>query len=317
MNKRWTHISDGEIFMPIITNLFNTFLTYPIFNALMELYHLLGDLGLAIVALTTLVFLLTFPFTWKGLKVTRATQALQPQLAEIKRRYPNDLAAQSQAQSALYKEHGISLSSSFGPLLIQSGVLSGLFFALNSVLRTSTLSSINRIMYPFLIHFRTLPDLSLTWFTIFNALWHISLGYPDPTHILPILTGLMTLVQMRMAQPITQTGQSIMQVTQSMQFLLLLLSVGLTVFFAWQFAAGVALYRLVWLLLSAVQRYFVTGWGSLWVMPRFATAGSSRVSDNQSAMNVRQRSSSGRRAKGHRGGGASARRRGKRPGRNR
>src|SRR5579859_2092121 len=40
-----------EILMDLIANVFNTLLTYPILNALMELYHLLGDLGLSIVAL--------------------------------------------------------------------------------------------------------------------------------------------------------------------------------------------------------------------------------------------------------------------------
>jgi YidC/Oxa1 family membrane protein insertase len=214
----------------------------------------------------------------------------------------------------LYKEHGISFLSSFGPLLVQSAVFSGLFFALNSVLRQSTLNTINRLMYPFLAHFSTLPDLNLTWFTVFNTLWHISLGYPDPTHILPLLTGLVTFMQMRMAQPLTETGQSIMQATQAMQFLLLLLSVAMTIFFAWQFAAGVALYRLVWLGLSMIQRYFVTGWGSLWVMPSFALSGSGNAASGRHNVGTQHTQPPGsNKARGHRRAGSSARRRGKKP----
>ncbi len=300
--------------MDLIANLFNTLLTYPIFNALMELYHLLGDLGLSIVALTTLVFLVTFPFTWKQLTTTRAIQALQPQLAEIKRKYANNPKARAEAEQAFYKDHGISLSSSLGPLLLQSAVLSGLFFALNSFLRHSTLSTINRLMYPFLVHFSTLPDLNLTWFTVFNALWHISLGYPDPTHILPLLTGLMTFLHMRMAQPITQTGQAIMQAGQAMQFLMLLFSVGITIFFAWQFAAGVALYRLVWLVLSMIQRYIVSGWGSLWVMPSLAMSGPGNASSSRQDIGTQQTlPPCSKNTRGHRDGGSSARRRGKKP----
>ncbi len=299
--------------MDLIKNLFNALLTYPIFNALMELYHLLGDLGLSIVTLTAIVFLTTFPFTWKQLTTTRAIQALQPQLAEIKRRYSNDPMARTEAERALYKDHGISLSSSFGPLLIQSAALSGLFFALNSVLRNSTLSTINRIMYPFLAHFSTLPDLNLTWFTVFDAFWHISLGYPDPTHILPLLTGLITFMQMRMAQPVTQTSETIMQATQAMQFIMLLFSVGITVYFAWQFAAGVALYRLVWLALSMIQRYFVTGWGSLWIMPGLATSDPGNASSSRHDVGTQQTLPTSNKTRRHRGGGSSARRRGRKP----
>lgn len=300
--------------MDLIANLFNTLLTYPILNALMELYHLLGDLGLSIVALTAIVFFVTFPLTWKQLQTAKATQALQPLLAEIQRRHAADPMARAEAERALYKEHGISLLSSFGPLLVQSAVFSGLFFALNSVLRHSPLNTLNRLLYPFLVHFSILPDLSLAWFTVFNTLWHFSLGYPDPTHILPLLTGLMTFIQMRMAQPITQTGQSIMQATQAMQFLMLLLSVGLTIFFAWQFAAGIALYRLAWLVLSMIQRYFVTGWGSLWVMPSFALTGSGTPpSGRQNVGRQHISPPSSHKARGHRGAGSSARRRGKKP----
>lgn len=289
--------------MDLIANLFNTLLAYPIFNALMELYHLLGDFGLSIVVLTTIVFLAIFPVTWKQLQTTRAIQALQPQLAEIRRRHATTPTARAEAERALYKDHGISLSSSFGPLLLQGAVLSGLFFALNSVLRNSTLSTINRIMYPFLVHFSTLPNLDLNWLTVFNALWHISLNYPDPTHLLPLLTGLMTFIQMRMAQPLTPTGPTMMQATQVVQLLLLLFSVGITIYFTWQFAAGVALYRLVWLGLSMIQRYFVTGWGSLRVVPGLATSSSGNVGTQQT------QPPGSNKTRGRRGGRSSARRR--------
>ena len=300
--------------MDLIANLFNTLLTYPIFNALMELYHLLGDFGLSIVVLTTIAFLATFPVTRKQLQTTRAIQTLQPQLAEIRRRHANTPTARAEAERVLYKEHGISLSSSFGPLLLQGAVLSGLFFALNSILRNSTLSTINRIMYPFLVHFSTLPNLDLSWLTIFNALWHIPLSYPDPTHLLPLLTGLMTFIQMRMAQPLTQTGPTMMQATQAMQFLLLLFSVAITIYFTWQFAAGVALYRLVWLGLSMIQRYFVTGWGSLWTIPGLATSGAGNTSRSRYGASTQPTQlSDSHKARGHRGGRSSARRRGKKP----
>jgi len=43
----------------------------------------------------------------------------------------------------------------------------------------------------------------------------------------------------------------------------------ITIFFAWGFAAGLALYWTTTSIFSMVQQYFVTGWGSLAVMPEF------------------------------------------------
>ncbi len=38
--------------MTLISNFFNVIITYPIFNVLMLLYHILGDFGLSIIVLT-------------------------------------------------------------------------------------------------------------------------------------------------------------------------------------------------------------------------------------------------------------------------
>jgi len=127
-------------------------------------------------------------------------------------------------------------------------------------------------MYPFLTHFSQLPDLNLNWFTFLNAALHISLNRVDPTHILPILTGIITFIQMRMAQPLVETKEAVVQSAQLLQLVGPLIGVGVTMFFVWQFAAGVALYRLVYLVLMAVQQYFMTGWGSLRSVPAFASA---------------------------------------------
>src|SRR5437588_9371665 len=74
---------------------------------------------------------------------------------------------------------------------------------------------------------------------------------------------------MRMAQPVslTETREALIHFSQSMQFLLLLIPVGITIVMAWQFAAGLALYRFVSLVLNMLQQYFTTDWGSLWVFP--------------------------------------------------
>ncbi len=104
--------------------LFNLIFTYPIFNALMLLYRLIGDFGVSIIVLTLVVKLLLFPLTLQQLKSMKATQSLQPQMAEIKKRFPKDQRAQAEATQALYKEYGMNpLFGNCLPLLIQMPVL--------------------------------------------------------------------------------------------------------------------------------------------------------------------------------------------------
>ncbi|MBV9614883.1 MAG: membrane protein insertase YidC [Ktedonobacteraceae bacterium] len=294
--------------MSLLIQLFTTIFAYPIVNVLLSLYHMIGDFGFAIIILTAIIFILTLPLMRRQTKVLKAQQALQPEIEAIKRKYPDDLVAQTAARRQLFKEHNIPLMPPFIPTLAQTLVLSGVFLALNTILRNATLSSLNRIMYPFLVHFAHMPDLSLTWFTFFNAAWHISLGLPDPTHILPLVTGIITFIQMRMAQPLnlTQTRETLQQGTQILQLLIPLLIVGITIFFAWQFAAGVALYRLAFLVMTTIRQYFNTGWGSLWTLPGFAL--NRHLAVYNESPRPASRATRSRRRRRHGGNGSSRRR---------
>lgn len=252
----------GQIF-----NFFNIIFTFPIFNALMVLYRIIGDFGLAIIVLTLVIKLILFPLTLKQLKSMKATQALQPQMAEIRKKYAKDQLAQSRAMQDLYKEYGISpLAGSCLPLLVQMPVLFGLFYALSAVLRSAkTVGDVNKLLYPFIPAFTHFPNINLTWFTFINHAWQISLGAPDPTHILPILAAIATFVQVRMSQPKTMSNatDAMSQQMKIMQFI----SPVMVLFFGWNYAAGLALYWTVSSIFAMFQQYFVTGWGSLLVAP--------------------------------------------------
>src|SRR5438552_2774588 len=233
--------------MSLISNFFNFIITYPIFNVLILLYHLFGDFGLSIIVLTVAITAALLPLTLRQLKSMKARLALQPEIAEIHTRYPQDLKAQYEATQELYKRYGISTAASYLPLLIQLPIFTGLYFALNIVLNHATLAHLNSIIYPFLPQLSSIPNIDLNWFTMLNAAWHISLGVPDPTHILPILAGIVTFVQMRMSQPLAlaDVKDATMQLTQFMQFILPLIMVLITIFIGWQLAAGLALYRII------------------------------------------------------------------------
>src|SRR5438552_15944151 len=218
--------------MSLISNFFNFIITYPIFNVLILLYHLFGDFGLSIIVLTIAITTALLPLTLRQLKSMKARLALQPEVAEIRRRYAQDLKAQYEATQELYKQYGISSAASYLPLLIQLPIFTGLYFALNIVLIHASLAHLNSIIYPFLPQLSSIPNIDLNWFTFLNSAWYISLGVPDPTHILPILAGVVTFVQMRMSQPhaIAEIQDATLQLTQLMQFILPLIMVVITIF---------------------------------------------------------------------------------------
>ncbi len=70
-----------------IGQFFNYIITEPIFNVLMVLYHLFGNMALSIIVLTLIVRLALFPLTLRQLKSTKATQAIQPLIADVKKKY--------------------------------------------------------------------------------------------------------------------------------------------------------------------------------------------------------------------------------------
>lgn len=248
----------------LIGQFFNYIFVDPIFNVLMLLDHLFGDLGLSIIVLTVIIRLLLFPLYMRQLRSSKAMQAIQPLIADVRKKY-KDQREQYQAMQAIYKEYGVSPAAGCLPLLIQLPILYGLFFALRTVLDAHGLvglHTINSTIYPFLPKFTTLPSVYLNWFGL-----HLNLGQPDPSHILPILAGLATFLQLRMSQPRTVSGatDTMSQQMRIMQYIMPFI----TVFFAWTFAAGLALYWTTSTLFTMVQQYFVTGWGSLAVMPAF------------------------------------------------
>lgn len=105
------------------------------------------------------------------------------------------------------------------------------------------------------------------------------------------------------------------QLTQVIQFILPFLMVFFTIFIAWHFAAGLALYRAASLLLNMIQQYFVSGWGSLLKVPDFAgiaTYGviksNENVANSESRQQAQPRSKPSARGRMHRKGAATFRR---------
>jgi YidC/Oxa1 family membrane protein insertase len=260
----------GQILQPI-GELFHALFYGPVFNVLMLIYHFTnglwhgGAFAISIVLLTLIIRASLIPLTRKQLKSSRAMQVLQPQLAALKAQYKDNPQGMMAAQQALYKEHGVSPVSGCLPLVIQMPFLYALFFSFNTVLLAQGaesvghhLTRINADIYSFLPKITELPATQFFW---------ANLAQPDPLKILPLLAAILTLIQLRMAMPLRkkpapgQPSDPTSQATQATQYLMPVM----TFVFGLNFAAGLALYWCISTGFSAVQQYFLNGWGSLFL----------------------------------------------------
>lgn len=102
----------------------------PIFNALIAVYNLVGDIGVSIVLLTFVVRLIILPVTIKMLKSQKALQLLQPKLSALKEKHKGDKQGLARATMELYKQEKINPAASCLPLLIQLPIFIALYQAL-------------------------------------------------------------------------------------------------------------------------------------------------------------------------------------------
>lgn len=102
------------------------FITLPFYLLLAWLYKMLGNFGLAILALTVIVKIVFYPLAHKSYeqmtKMKHVQQHLQPKLDAIKKRFPDDPQKQQEATMALYQEEKVNPMAGLGgclPMLLQ------------------------------------------------------------------------------------------------------------------------------------------------------------------------------------------------------
>jgi len=106
------------------------FITKPMFLALDYFFHLFGNFGIAILLVTVLVKLLFFPLANKSYASMAKMKSVQPQLAALKERYPDDRQKQQQEMMEIYKKEKINPIAGCLPVALQIPV----FFSLYKVL---------------------------------------------------------------------------------------------------------------------------------------------------------------------------------------
>ena len=109
--------------------MWNTLIIEPMVNALLWIYSLVGNFGIAIILFTILIRLITHPLTASQVKSTAKMGELQKskKWQEMQKKYKDDKNKLAQEQMALYKELGINPMGSCLPMLIQFPIIIGLY----------------------------------------------------------------------------------------------------------------------------------------------------------------------------------------------
>jgi YidC/Oxa1 family membrane protein insertase len=94
-------------------------------------YDQVGSLGLAIIILTIFFRVVLLPLGIKQIKAMQATQALQPKVKEIQRKYKGNRQKIQEQQMKLYQEYGVNPLGGCLPVLLQFPIL----IAMYSVIR--------------------------------------------------------------------------------------------------------------------------------------------------------------------------------------
>ncbi|MFK4059110.1 MULTISPECIES: membrane protein insertase YidC [unclassified Brevundimonas] len=225
------------------------FLTRPIFMVVEFFYGLLGNFGLAILALTVVVKLIMFPLANKSYESLSKMRTLQPKMEEIKKKHGSDPQKQQQEMMALYQREKINPLAGCLPILVQIPV----FYALYKVLFVT----IEMRHAPFFGWIRDLSarDPSTIW-NLFGAVpWDPAtlpllgsiLNGPLHLGVLPIVYGLTMWLQQSMNPP----AQDPMQ-RQIFAFLPFIFT-----FIMAPFAAGLLIYWAWNNILSIAQQYVI------------------------------------------------------------
>ncbi|MFN3077630.1 MAG: membrane protein insertase YidC, partial [Alphaproteobacteria bacterium] len=209
------------------------FLTKPFFIALQFLHGLLGNFGLAILALTVVVKLLFFPLANKSYRAMSKMKKLQPEMKKLQERFADDKVRLNQELVALYKREKANPASGCLPILVQIPV----FFALYKVLFVT----IEMRQAPFYgwIHDLSAPDPT----TLFNLFGLIP--WTPPAFLMigvwPLVMGITMYLQQKLNPQPADPVQAKMFLFLPLIFTFMLASfpAGLVIYWAWNNALSI------------------------------------------------------------------------------
>lgn len=272
-------------------NIFNLLLIHPIINVVVAIYqglvmlHVPYALGFAIILLTALFRVALFPLIGSQLKTSQKMQKLTPHLNKLKEIHKADAARLQAETMKLYKEHGVNPVAGCLPLLIQLPLIWSLYAVLQEIVKTDpkhVLSYVNSSLY--------FPGLKLThmWDTSFFGLplgqtpGHLFSAMGVLIVLVPIVTGVLQLIQSKMMFPAQETLRDIEKDAEKTKNKLLVKEVkkeedfaaafqtqslyifpAMIALFSWTLPLGLSLYWNTFTIFGILQQYQIGGWGGL------------------------------------------------------
>jgi YidC/Oxa1 family membrane protein insertase len=221
------------------------FLTKPIFALLHWLNAVIGNMGLAIIALTFVLKAIVFPLSYKSYVSMARMKELQPEMEAIKERAGDDKQKLQKEMMQLYKDKKVNPAAGCLPILLQIPI----FFSLYKVIFVT----IELRHAPF---FGWLTDLSAPDpSSIFNFYGLAPWAAPEPNSImalifigiLPLLLGISMWLQQKLNPTPTDPTQAAVFAWMPWIFMFMLGG----------FASGLVVYWIANNVITFVQQYAI------------------------------------------------------------
>jgi YidC/Oxa1 family membrane protein insertase len=219
------------------------FLTKPIFAVLHWLNAQIGNMGLAIIALTFVLKLLVLPLSYKSYVSMARMKELQPEMEAIKERAGEDRQRMQKEMMQLYKDRKVNPAAGCLPILIQIPI----FFSLYKVIFVT----IELRHAPFFgwLNDLSAPDSS----SLFNLFGLLPWAAPTPgtilalifIGILPILLGITMWLQQKLNPTPTDPTQAAIFAWMPWVFMFMLGG----------FSSGLVVYWITNNIITFVQQY--------------------------------------------------------------
>lgn len=239
-----------DLFLPVWTPLMDL-----LEGGLRTLAVTTGSAGLAIILFTILLKLLLLPLSLMQTKSMKSMQAMQPELAALRKKYGKDRERMAQEQMRLYKEHGVNPAAGCLPMLPMMIVLIGLYQALINLAAAE-------------------PAFQESW------LWIENLSLPDIPFTLPgeipvpgILPIVMLITQFIYGKMTPMSGSPDDPQQQMMQRMTTYFMPIMLFVFSFNFPAGLVLYWVVSNIFEIVRMGFTVSWDPIRPAALFAGMG--------------------------------------------
>jgi len=215
------------------------FITKPLFYGIDYFFKLLGNYGLAIIAITICIRLVFFPLANFSFRSMAKMKALQPEMVRLKELHKNDKMKLQQEMMALYKKEKVNPMSGCLPILVQIPV----FFALYKVLFVT----IEMRQMPFYGWIQDLSERDPT--SIFNLFGLLPFDVPSflVIGVWPIAMGVSMWIQQKLNPAPTDPMQA-----KIFMFFPLFLTIILA-----PFPAGLVIYWTINNILTMAQQLFI------------------------------------------------------------